>query len=58
MFSFQKFNRNYEFVSKIKEEELTKLKEDIKEETNPRQIEKMTYLIQRMVNFKKTSGES
>lgn len=46
---FQKFHRNYEFVHKMKEKEVEKLKEELQEETNPRKVEKIKYLIQRMV---------
>nr|CAG4637376.1 EOG090X0E8U [Ceriodaphnia reticulata]SVE73211.1 EOG090X0E8U [Ceriodaphnia reticulata] len=49
-FHEKKFNRNYEFVSKMKEDEVKKLKEELKEETNPRRVEKIKYLIQRMEN--------
>nr|CAG4635087.1 EOG090X0E8U [Alona affinis] len=49
-FHEKKFHRNYEFVNKMKEEEVAKLKEEIKEEANPRRVEKMKYLIQRMEN--------
>ena len=48
---YQKFYRNYEFVNKMKEDEVKKLKEELKEETNPRRVEKIKYLIQRMVIF-------
>lgn len=34
----------------MKEDELLKLKENLKEETNPKQIEKIKYLIQRTVS--------
>jgi len=49
-FNEKKFNRNYEFVSEMKVEEVEKLKEELKEETNPRRIDKIKYLIQRMEN--------
>lgn len=35
----------------MKEDELKKLKEELKEETNPKQIDKIKYLIQRTVNM-------
>lgn len=35
----------------MKEQEVRKLKEELQEETNPRRIEKIKYLIQRMVCF-------
>ena len=35
----------------MKVEEVEKLKEELKEETNPRRIDKIKYLIQRMVRF-------
>nr|CAG4642067.1 EOG090X0E8U [Eurycercus lamellatus] len=49
-FQERKFYRNYDFVNKMKEEEVGKLKEELKEETNPRRAEKIKYLIQRMEN--------
>lgn len=47
----QSFYRNYDFVNKMKEDEVKKLKEELQEETQPRRIEKIKYLIQRMVTF-------
>lgn len=35
----------------MKEDEVKKLKEELQEETQPRRIEKIKYLIQRMVTF-------
>ena len=35
----------------MKVEEVEKLKEELKEETNPRRIDKIKYLIQRMVDL-------
>nr|CAG4648905.1 EOG090X0E8U [Polyphemus pediculus] len=49
-FQERKFNRNYEFIYKMKEEEIDKLKEELKEEPNPRRTEKIKYLIQRLEN--------
>nr|CAG4649711.1 EOG090X0E8U [Scapholeberis mucronata]SVE93899.1 EOG090X0E8U [Scapholeberis mucronata] len=49
-FREKKFHKNYEFVYKMKEQEVRKLKEELQEEANPRRIEKIKYLIQRMEN--------
>nr|CAG4650509.1 EOG090X0E8U [Sida crystallina] len=49
-FHERKFHKNYEFVYKMKVKEVTKLKEELKEETNPKRVEKIKYLIQRMEN--------
>nr|SVE76039.1 EOG090X0E8U [Daphnia hispanica] len=49
-FREKSFNRNYDFVNKMKEDEVKKLKEELREETQPRRIEKIKYLIQRMEN--------
>jgi len=49
-FNEKKFNRNYEFISKMKENEVEKLKEELKEESNPKRIKKIKFLIQRMEN--------
>nr|CAG4643522.1 EOG090X0E8U [Ilyocryptus agilis] len=44
------FHKNYEFIGKMKEKELAKLKEELNEENDARKIEKIKYLIQRMEN--------
>ncbi|EFX84596.1 hypothetical protein DAPPUDRAFT_314889 [Daphnia pulex] len=49
-FHEKKFYKNYDFVNKMKEDEVKKLKEELREETNPRRTEKIKYLIQRMEN--------
>nr|SVE79770.1 EOG090X0E8U [Daphnia magna] len=49
-FRERSFYRNYDFVNKMKEDEVKKLKEELQEETQPRRIEKIKYLIQRMEN--------
>ena len=54
IYLWQKFYKHYDFVNKMKEDEVEKLKEELKEETNPRRAEKIKYLIQRMVITKKT----
>lgn len=48
----QAFHKNYDFVNKMKENEVKKLKEELQEETQPKRIEKIKYLIQRMVIFR------
>nr|SVE77269.1 EOG090X0E8U [Daphnia lumholtzi]SVE77883.1 EOG090X0E8U [Daphnia lumholtzi]SVE78513.1 EOG090X0E8U [Daphnia lumholtzi]SVE79142.1 EOG090X0E8U [Daphnia lumholtzi] len=49
-FRERSFYRNYDFVNKMKEDEVKKLKEELREETLPKRIEKIKYLIQRMEN--------
>nr|CAG4638756.1 EOG090X0E8U [Cyclestheria hislopi] len=49
-YSENKFHRHYEFVYEMKEEELEKLKEQLKEETDPKKIQKIKYLIERIKN--------
>nr|CAG4641229.1 EOG090X0E8U [Eulimnadia texana] len=49
-FNEKKFHRNFEFVYEIKKDELQKLKDQLKEETRPREMEKLQYLIQRLQN--------
>nr|SVE74461.1 EOG090X0E8U [Daphnia barbata] len=44
------FYKNYDFINKMKEDEVKKLKEELQDETQPRRIEKIKYLIQRMEN--------
>jgi len=49
-FDEKKFNKHYAFINDMRVEEVEKLKEELKEETNPRRIDKIKYLIQRMEN--------
>nr|SVE75406.1 EOG090X0E8U [Daphnia dolichocephala] len=44
------FYKNYDFVNQMKEDEVKKLKEELRDESRPRHVEKIKYLIQRMEN--------
>nr|CAG4646598.1 EOG090X0E8U [Macrothrix elegans] len=46
----KKFHRHYEFVNEMKEDEIKKLNEELKEETDPKKIKKIKYVIQRLKN--------
>lgn len=49
-FNAAKFKENFGFVADIKANELTELKEQLKECTDPKEVKKLKYLIQRMQN--------
>lgn len=49
-FSATKFRENFGFVADIKAKELGELKAQLKESTDPKEIKKLKYLIQRMQN--------
>ena len=46
---FQIFKDSYKFVDDIKSKEITELKNQLKDEEDPEEIERLKYLIQRMV---------
>lgn len=49
-FSAEKFRENFGFVADIKAKELEELKAQLKESTDPKEVKKLKYLIQRMQN--------
>lgn len=49
-FDANKFKENFGFVADIKEKELVELKCRVKESSDPKEIKKLKYLIQRMQN--------
>lgn len=49
-FNATKFKENFSFVADIKEKELAELKKQLKESSDPKEVKKLKYLIQRMQN--------
>ncbi|XP_037048184.1 ribosomal RNA processing protein 36 homolog [Bradysia coprophila] len=49
-FNATKFRENFSFVADIKAKELSELKAQLKESTDPKEVKKLKYLIQRMQN--------